>query len=71
MTIAIKLPAELEMRLSALAKQTHRSKSYYARAAIANYIEDLEDYYLAIQVLENNEDTMSLEELEKQIDLAN
>ncbi len=40
--LAIRLPAELEERLDALAKRTGRSKSYYARAAIVEYLRDLE-----------------------------
>ena len=32
--LALRLPAEIEQRLEALAKKTGRSKSYYAREAI-------------------------------------
>jgi hypothetical protein len=32
--LALRLPAEIEQRLDALAKKTGRSKSYYAREAI-------------------------------------
>jgi RHH-type transcriptional regulator, rel operon repressor / antitoxin RelB len=45
--LAIRLDAALEARLAALAEQTGRTKTFYARAAIAEYIDDLEDYYLA------------------------
>ena len=53
MAIALRLPSELDKRLTVLAKKTHRSKSYYVREALQHYIEDLEDYYLAMNVLEN------------------
>jgi len=69
MTIAIKLSPELEERLSTLAKNTHRSKSYYARTAIEHYIEDLEDYYLAVQKLETKGRLYTLEEVKKNSDL--
>jgi RHH-type rel operon transcriptional repressor/antitoxin RelB len=45
--LAIRLPEELELRLENLAKKTGRTKTFYAREAIVEYIDDLEDYYLA------------------------
>lgn len=45
--LALRLPPDLEARLTELAEKTGRTKSFYARAAIAEYIEDLEDYFLA------------------------
>ncbi|WP_412057176.1 DUF6290 family protein [Bartonella sp. DGB2] len=47
--LAVRLPEDLEQRLSQLAKQTGRSKSFYLREALNNYIDDLEDLYLAEQ----------------------
>ena len=49
--LAIKLPADVEARLDALAKTTGRTKTYYAREAILKHLEDLEDLYLAEQRL--------------------
>ena len=51
--LAIRLPAEIEDRLEALAKATGRTKTYYAREAILEYIDDLEDVYLAEKRLED------------------
>ena len=45
--LALRLPEDIEKRLDALAKRTGRSKSYYAREAIVEHLEDLEDIYLA------------------------
>lgn len=45
--LAIRLPRKIETRLSALARKTGRTKTYYAREAILEHLEDLEDYYLA------------------------
>ncbi len=45
--LAIRLNPNIEKRLETLAKKTGRSKTYYARAAIQEYLDDLEDYYLA------------------------
>lgn len=50
--LGIRLPEETERRLTALAKATGRTKSYYAREAIETHLDDLEDIYLAEQALE-------------------
>jgi RHH-type rel operon transcriptional repressor/antitoxin RelB len=47
--LAIRLPEEIERRLDALAKKTGRTKSFYARQAILEQLNDIEDYYLAEQ----------------------
>ena len=45
--LAIRLPSKIEKRLDRLAKRTGRTKTYYAREAILQHLEDLEDIYLA------------------------
>jgi RHH-type transcriptional regulator, rel operon repressor / antitoxin RelB len=45
--LAIRLPGNIEKRLDRLAKRTGRTKTYYAREAILQHLEDLEDIYLA------------------------
>ena len=52
MATSIRLAAELEQRLDFLANQTGRSKAFYLRQMIENGMDDLEDYYLAAEVLE-------------------
>ena len=47
--LAIRLPPEIEARLENLAKNTGRTKTYYAREAILEYLEDMEDLYEAEQ----------------------
>jgi RHH-type rel operon transcriptional repressor/antitoxin RelB len=49
--LAIRLPAEIEKRLDALAKETGRTKSFYVREAILEHLDDLEDIYDAEQQL--------------------
>jgi RHH-type rel operon transcriptional repressor/antitoxin RelB len=50
--LAIRLPEDIERRLDELAKRTGRTKTFYAREAIVQHLEDLEDAYLADQVME-------------------
>lgn len=45
--LALRLPEEIENRLEALAKNTGRTKSFYAKEAILTHLEELEDAYMA------------------------
>ncbi len=49
--LAIRLPEEIEQRLERLSKATGRTKTFYAREAILEHLDDLEDLYLAKQRL--------------------
>ena len=72
--LAIRLPEEIEARLDNLAKRTGRSKTFYAREAILEHLQDLEDLYLAEQVVRRidsgKERTSTLDEVEKRLGLA-
>jgi RHH-type rel operon transcriptional repressor/antitoxin RelB len=46
--LVIRLPEDIEHRLGLLAKKTGRTKTYYAKEAILEHLEDLEDTYLAL-----------------------
>ncbi len=61
--LALRLPPDIEKRLDDLAKRTGRSKSFYAREAILEHIDDLEDLYIAKQRLDENGPRISLEEM--------
>ena len=68
--LAIRLPEKIEQRLQTLAVKTGRTKSYYAREAIIEHLENLEDYYLTVHRIENHpERVWSLDELEQERDL--
>lgn len=45
--LAVRLPKEIEDRLTAMAVKTGRTKTFYVREAVVEHLEDLEDYYLA------------------------
>ena len=52
MATSIRLSRETEQRLAFLAAQTGRTKAFYLREIIDRGLEDIEDYYLAADVLE-------------------
>ena len=52
MATSIRLSAKAEQRLDFLAAQTGRTKAFYLRQMIESGLDDLEDYYLAADVLE-------------------
>ncbi len=52
MPTSIRLDAAIERRLDVLARETGRTKAFYLREIIAQGIEDIEDYYSAMKVLE-------------------
>lgn len=72
--LAIRLPADIENRLDALAKATGRTKTFYAREAILEKLDELEALYLAEQRLTdiraNKTQTVPLDELMKDYGLA-
>lgn len=52
MTISIRLTDEEEARLESLAQRTGRSKSFYVRTALREYLADLEDAFAADAAME-------------------
>ena len=67
--LAIRLPEDIEKRLANLAEKTGRTKTWYARQALLEYLDDFEDYYLADSRVD--ESRMSLEEVERSLGLEN
>lgn len=73
MTLTVRLSNELQQRLEHLCTQTGRAKSFYVKAALEAYLEDLEDVLLANAVLERvrsgKEKTYSLERVANELNL--
>ncbi len=72
---AVRLEDETYTRLQNLASKTGRTATYYIREAIETHLEELEDIYLAEQTLEEvrrgKQRTYSLDEVVRELDLAN
>lgn len=73
MPTSIRLAPETEERLNFLASQTGRTKAYYLREIIERGLEDIEDYYLAADVLERvrkgREQVHTVEEVRNELGL--
>lgn len=73
MMLALRLPEDMNTRLAQLARKTGRSKSYYVRKALNEFLEDREDYLLAVAALEDmkrgNSKTYTLDEVKKELGL--
>jgi len=71
--LALRLPKDIERRLEALAQRTGRSKSFYAREAILEHMDNLEAAYLSDEILKRveagQEQTYTLDELERELGL--
>lgn len=67
--LAIRLPEDIEARLVALAERTGRTKTFYAREAILEHLDEMEEKYLAIDRLENSGKRWTLDEMEQDLDM--
>ncbi len=63
--LAIRLDKKTEDRLARLARRTGRTKTFYAREAILEHLEDLEDTYLALDRLAHPERVYSAAEVKR------
>ena len=74
MATSMRMAPETEKRLDALAARTGRTKAYYLREIIDRGLEDMEDYYLAADVLERvrkgREAVFTLDDVEHELGLA-
>ena len=67
--LAIRLPDSIEKRLSVLAAESGRTKTALAREAILEYIDDLEDFYLAEARARQNRKTIPMADVERELGL--
>jgi len=72
MPTSIRLAPDIEARLDALASRTGRTKAYYLRELVERGLEDMEDYYRAMDVMDRirrgEEDVLSSEEAWRGLD---
>lgn len=67
----VRIPASLDARLETLSQKTGRAKTYYARKALEQYLEDTEERLLVLAAIEEGrgKPTKSLEEIARELGL--
>lgn len=72
-TATFRTKPELKNRIDFLAKETHRSTSFYYNLLLEDYLDELEDIYLSEKVLTDirsgKEKTYSADEVYKELGL--
>ncbi len=68
--LAIRLDPDIEKRLALLAKKTGRTETFYARQAIIEHLEDLEDIYLITERLRHPGKAFSAAEVKRELGLG-
>ena len=63
--LGVRLDKETEEKLDRLARETHRSKSYYVKEAIAEYLAEKEDLLIALARVEKGEKGLTTDEMWK------
>jgi RHH-type rel operon transcriptional repressor/antitoxin RelB len=67
--LTVRLSSKLENRLNKLAKRTGRPKSYYAKKALEAFLDEQEDYLIALSRLEDKLPAIPLEEVVRRLGL--
>lgn len=66
----VRIPQDMNKRLTQLAKRSGRSKVYYLKEAISSYLEDMEDFILAEAATEKTKKRVKYADLAKELGLA-
>jgi predicted DNA-binding protein len=66
---AVESPKEMKARLKRLARETGRSEADFIRDAVAEYLEDWEDYHLAEERMKTALPAIPLDEVERRLEL--
>jgi RHH-type rel operon transcriptional repressor/antitoxin RelB len=68
--ISIRVSDELALKLSEIAKETERSKSFHVQKALEAYLAELADLQVALDRLHDTSDpTVTAEEMRKELEL--
>ncbi|HEY4699458.1 MAG TPA: ribbon-helix-helix domain-containing protein [Nitrososphaerales archaeon] len=60
--VSLRLPEDMAKRLNKLAKTIERSKTYIIRKALQEYIDEYEDYLIAMHRLSDKENVIITQE---------
>lgn len=67
--ITLRIPKDAEDKLVKLVNKTGKSKSYYARRALLDFLQDKEDYDIAMARVKKGRPTITIDEAERRLGL--
>jgi len=67
--LSVRLTPQQEAMLDRLARETGRSKSYYVKRALDEFLEDRADYLLALSALERDERRYTADKVRRELGL--
>ena len=68
--ISVRVPDELASRLSEIARETERPKSFHIQKALEAYLAELADLQVAYdRLLDTTDSVISVEEMRKELEL--
>ena len=68
--LSVRIPEDLASRLSEIAEETERSKSFHIQKALESYLNELADLQVAYDRLHDTADpVLSIEEMRKDLEL--
>jgi RHH-type rel operon transcriptional repressor/antitoxin RelB len=67
--LTVRLPAALEKRLERLARRTGRTKSFYVKRALVQFLDVEQDYVIALARLEQDRPSIPLREVRRRLQL--
>lgn len=68
--ISVRIPDDLASKLSEIAKETERSKSFHIQKALEAYLAELADLQIAVDRLHDTSDlVVTLDEMRKELEL--
>lgn len=68
--LSVRLSPEQETALQKLSEQTGRSKSFYVKQALDEFLEDRADYLLALAAIERDERRYSAANVRRELGLS-
>jgi len=68
--VTVRLPLDMEEKLNKITEATRRPKSFYIKEALERYLDEMEDFYIALDRLSRpGSKYYTTEEVKKELDL--
>jgi len=69
MATSLRLDPDTERRLEELARSTGRTKTWFIRRAVEEYLDEWEDYHVALARLEEEKDEIDISDVRRRLGL--